>query len=102
MPTDQNLFGEDNRGLYGQDTVVLPDGDKLPQQLVAGISTADFWFGVLGLGSQPSSFSVESRNMSSFLTSMKNKKLAPSLSYGYTAGAAYGRLNLTSRIPHRC
>jgi hypothetical protein len=99
MPADQNLFGEDNRGLYGQDTVILSDGDKLPQQLVAGISTADFWFGVLGLGSQPSSFSVESTNITSFLTSMKNKNLAPSLSYGYTAGAAYGRSNLTSRMP---
>lgn len=97
LVTEQNLWGgSDNQGLYGLDTVTLEEyhsekDAKLTSQTVAGVATAKVWLGSLGLGTAPAHFQIENGNIPSLLTSMKNRNIIPSLSYGYTAGAFYGR-----------
>lgn len=64
-------------------------GVSLAKQVVAGIAAKDYLLGVLGLGIQPTSFSSSSTPVKTFMEQMKDNKLIPSLSYGYTAGASY-------------
>lgn len=98
LATEQNLWGgSDNQGLYGLDTVALDSNSsgqdaRLDSQTVAGVATAKVWIGSLGLGTSPAHFQIKHGNVPSLLTTMKNKHLIPSLSYGYTAGASYGEL----------
>lgn len=92
LGSEQNLYGQNESGLYGRDTVGYggyKSAYQLPEQLVAGIATQDFWIGSLGLGYHASQFDVVSSNISSLLPAMKNSSFAPSISYGYTAGASY-------------
>lgn len=83
-------------GQYGTDVVGLNGGNgsstngvSLGDSIVAGIAAKDYLLGGLGLGVQPTSFSSSASEEPSFMTSLRNAKLIPSLSYGYTAGAAY-------------
>lgn len=64
-------------------------GVSLPNQIVAGIAAKDYLLGVLGLGIQPTSFSSSSTPVKTFVQQLRDNKLIPSLSYGYTAGASY-------------
>ena len=97
LSTEQNLFGTFDVGLYGLDTVTLnlttsTSGNttaKAHSQTVAGVATADFWLGQLGLGTQLGNFTVQNENIPSLLDTLKNQSLIPSLSFGYSAGAAY-------------
>ena len=95
LGSEQNLYGPMNEaGLYGLDTVGFGADEpkyEMSDQLVAGISTWDFWSGSLGLGVNPSQFDVVSTDISSLLPSMKQMNLTPSNSYGYTPGASYSR-----------
>jgi hypothetical protein len=94
-----NLGLEDNlnltgNGLYGFDVVSLNGGNSsggvsLGHQIIAGIATKDFLFGLLGLSNRPDDFSSASEDTPSFLTNLQSNNLIPSLSYGYTAGASY-------------
>ncbi|MCJ1398865.1 hypothetical protein MMC11_002066 [Xylographa trunciseda] len=92
LDLDANLvsLGE---GLYGFDTVVLEidnsAGPTLQRQIVAGIAAKEFYLGVFGLGPESSNFSTFDDPQLSFLTSLEIANEIPSLSYGYTAGAAY-------------
>jgi hypothetical protein len=80
-------------GLYGFDTVglMLPNsgGLTLETQIVAGIATKDFYLGVFGLSPKPSNFTDFDYPQPSFLGTLKNQSKIPSLSFAYTAGAAY-------------
>ncbi|KAI1848561.1 hypothetical protein JX266_005420 [Neoarthrinium moseri] len=66
-------------------------GPKLDNQTVAGLAAADyFYLGVFGLNTQPVNFSTLGNTSStSFLTTLKDKGVVPSLSWSYTAGAKY-------------
>lgn len=94
---EQNL-GYDGNGLYGSDTVQLGNstqgGPMLEHQVVAGIVDDDFWLGIIGLGPKPANFSSFNDPQPSFMRTLVDQKLIPSLSYGYTAGARY-----TSMLP---
>ena len=91
-----NLTGN---AYYGFDTLTLGvPGAELPSldnQIIAGIATNDYWLGYLGLSPIPFNFSSQDDATSmrdpqpSFLSSLKNQSLIPSLSWGYTAGASY-------------
>jgi len=88
-------------GLYGYDRVGLgtaqeKSGLSLERQVVAGVADKDYFLGLFGLGAQPSSFSSASEPIPSFLQSLRNQSLIPSLSYGYTAGASYSEWQRTS------
>ncbi|KAF2280771.1 acid protease [Westerdykella ornata] len=80
-------------GLYGFDTVGLmlqnSGGLTLENQVVAGIATKDFYLGLFGLGPKPSNFSDWQYPQPSFMQTLKDKNRIPSLSFAYTAGAAY-------------
>jgi hypothetical protein len=79
-------------GEYGFDSVGLgfdnSSGPQLEHQVVAAISSQDFWLGVFGIGFQPTKFTV-SNSQPSFAQSLLSNKLIPSRSWSYTAGAKY-------------
>ncbi|KAI0509651.1 aspartic peptidase domain-containing protein [Xylaria bambusicola] len=66
-------------------------GPILDNQTVAGIADAEpFYLGLFGLNSQPLNFtSLGNFSSPSFLTTLKDRGLIPSLSWSYTAGARY-------------
>ncbi len=86
-------LGIDDGGLYGLEKVGLQlqqsGGLALEDQVVAGIATKNFYLGLFGLGPKPSNFTNYDNPMSSYMWNLKDKQMIPSLSYGYTAGAAY-------------
>ena len=102
-------LGYDGSANYGLDTVALgfsndTGGASLRSQVVASLETHLFYTGLFGLGNQPTNFtaSQDSNNLTdtipytSFLTTMKNQSLIPSLSWAYTAGAAYSECTFTN------
>lgn len=107
LATDQNLWGkQDRQSLYGQDTVTLENyasgaaNPKLKSQTVAGVSTANIWLGSLGLNPSTGNFSVENNDIPSLMQTLKNQSIIPSLSFGYTAGASYCKLNVSEETGH--
>jgi hypothetical protein len=66
-------------------------GPVLEHQVVGGIATEDFWLGSFGLTPRPTNFTDFNDPQPSFMETLKNKSLIPSLSWAYTAGAAYRR-----------
>lgn len=93
---DALLDSKDDSGLYGTDTITIPSniaGDPavLKSQVIAGVATANVWLGVMGLGARAANFSVRPGPLPSLLESMRLQNTTSSLSFGYTAGAAYGK-----------
>lgn len=80
-------------GDYGYDTVVLgyqgSNGPSLQRQIVAGIATEEFYLGIFGLNPRPSNFSTLDDPVPSYMASLKNRSMIPSLSWAYTAGNQY-------------
>lgn len=98
LPVDQSLFEQDQNGLYGLESVRIGNSQspRVPDQIVAGVSSADLWVGTFGLNAQPAQFIELGQNASSLLSSLKNAEVIPSLSFGYTAGASYSESCLQS------
>ena len=94
LSTDANL-GYQGRGLYGFDTLALAaqgaGGPVLENQTVAGFQTDDFYLGYFGLGPKPVNFSDFNDPIPSAMTTLANKNIIPSSSYGFTAGASYSK-----------
>ncbi|KAG0648252.1 hypothetical protein D0Z07_5497, partial [Hyphodiscus hymeniophilus] len=90
LDADLNYTGN---GEYGFDTVGLQITDSggvtLNDSIVAGIATKDFYLGEFGLGPKPTNFTTFDNPQQSFMWSLRNQSLIPSLSWGYTAGASY-------------
>jgi len=82
---DTGEFGFERLGIGWQGS----NSPTLEHQIVAGISTNDFWLGTFGLNPRPTNFSGFTDPQTSFMQSLKNKSMIPSLSWSYTAGAAY-------------
>jgi hypothetical protein len=80
-------------GQYGHETVSLgypgSGGPSLDNQIVAGIAAPDYWQGVFGIDPEPSNFTTLNNPQPSFLSTLRNQSRIPSISWGYTAGAAY-------------
>ena len=95
LTTETNLFGS-NSAIYGTDTVALSTlpgstyGPQITDQTVGTYSTQDFWVGEIGLGTSDHVSTTHPTPIHSLLVSMKAQNLTASLSYGYTAGQAYG------------
>jgi hypothetical protein len=94
---DQHL-GYNAGGLFGTDTVTLGrlnsanesfEPLSLDGQTVAGVVSKQWFMGLLGLNTRPSSFSNSQPLVPSLLQNLKSQGLIPSLSYAYTAGAGY-------------
>ena len=92
LGAEQNL-GSMNSALYGNDTVGLgiqgSGGPSLPNQVVAAFSTDDFYLGYFGVNPASTNFTEAEKGKASYLTTLKNQDLIPSLSFGYTAGNQY-------------
>ncbi|KAL8702990.1 MAG: hypothetical protein Q9201_003827 [Fulgogasparrea decipioides] len=88
-----NLYASDN-ATYGLDTVALgftntTGTPPISNQIVAAITEYEYELGMFGLGPQPTNLTNFSDPHPSFLTTLYNQNLIPSLSWGYTAGAEY-------------
>ena len=81
----------DNGG-YGYDTLGTgypgSGGPTVNHQVIAAVDTKDFYLGSLGLTSRPVNFTWDDPTQS-FLATLKNQSMIPSLSFGYNAGAQY-------------
>ena len=86
-------LGYSGNGDYGYDTVVLgyqgSNGPSLPQQTIAGIATKEFYLGVFGLNPRSTNFSTLDDPIPSYMATLKNRSIIPSLSWAYTAGNQY-------------
>ena len=83
--TDTGAFGFEKIGLDWQGS----GGPVLDHQIVAGIATQEFFVGLFGLTPRPTNFTTFNDPQPSFMESLYNKSLIPSLSWSYTAGASY-------------
>ncbi|KAI0483276.1 acid protease [Xylariaceae sp. FL0804] len=66
-------------------------GPSLDGQIVGGIATTEpFYLGIFGLNNQPLNFStLGNSSSSSYVTTLRDQGVIPSLSWSYTAGAIY-------------
>ncbi|TVY55363.1 hypothetical protein LCER1_G005644 [Lachnellula cervina] len=89
----EDILNYTGNGQYGFETIGLElqnsSGPTLTHQVVAGFVTKDFKFGIFDLGPKPTNFSDFNDPQPSFLWSLHNQSIIPSLSYGYSAGTAY-------------
>lgn len=92
LGAEQNL-GSTGSARYGNDTVGLgiqgSGGPSLPDQIVGAYSVDDFYLGFFGVNPASTNFSKQDRGEASYMTTLKNQNLIPSLSFGYTAGNKY-------------
>lgn len=97
------LYGVDLRteinytvdGLYGLDHVGLGEqndgGPTLSDQLVALYADVNFRTGFLGMSPKMTNLSGFDNLQKSYITALKDEGTIPSASFGYTAGAWYGK-----------
>lgn len=90
LSIEQNL-GIPANGFYGRDTISLggegSGGPTLPDQIVGGIGIETYYVGMFGVNPKTTNFT--GLEQPSYLASLKNQNLIPSVSFGYTAGAPY-------------
>ncbi|RVD85483.1 uncharacterized protein DFL_003804 [Arthrobotrys flagrans] len=97
---DQGLFNTDlakdlgynaigNYGLERLGITNVDSGITFNDQVVVAVDSKEWFLGVFGLGTQPTNFTDFNNPQPSFLTTMYNQGLIPSLSWGYQAGAVY-------------
>ena len=90
--TERNL-GLTGNGQFGNDTLGLgiqgSGGPTLTDQAIGGIVTDNFYLGMFGVNPKPTNFTEIDKGQPSYLTTLKDQNLIPSLSFGYTAGAQY-------------
>ncbi|KAK0125475.1 hypothetical protein ONS96_009313 [Cadophora gregata f. sp. sojae] len=89
----EEMLGYEGVGQYGFDTVGLgfrsDTGPTLPNQIVSEIVSDDWWFGMLGLGFQPTNFTGYETPQASFADTLYTNGTISSMSWSYTAGAFY-------------
>ena len=100
---EKNL-GIDDNGDFGYDTLTLglpgTGAPSVEKQIVAGIAAKDIYLGLWGVGARPTNLTSLNNPYPSLMTTLKEKGLVPSISYGYTAGAQYSEF-LRSTISRR-
>lgn len=86
------LRGTGGVGMYGLDTMGLTSDitqPTFPNDLVALYKVKRYMMGGLGLGTKPTIFANVTTQFEGVLQKLKNSNAIPSLTWGYTAGAAY-------------
>ena len=88
LETDLNVTGT---GLYGYDTVAFPGGSgpSLTQQVVASVATKSFFLGLFGLSPYSSPLPSTTAQLPTYLSTLNQSSLIPSMSWSYTAGNQY-------------
>ena len=91
LSTEQNLnlsagaiFGNDTLGLGIQGS----GGPVLQNQVIGAFTDANFYLGYFGVNSAVINF-TNAESQPSYLTTLKDQNLIPSVSFGYTAGNQY-------------
>ncbi|KAK5161623.1 hypothetical protein LTR04_004020 [Oleoguttula sp. CCFEE 6159] len=78
---------------YGYDTVGLggvgEGGPTLKNMTVGGLAVNDFYLGIFGVNPKPTNFTSFAEGSPSYITTLRDQNLIPSVSFGYTAGARY-------------
>ena len=91
---EQNLGFEGN-GEFGLDTLTLglpgTGAPAVTHQVVAGVATKDFYIGTLGLGPHATNLTTLNDPQKSLMSTLKEQRLIPSMSWAYTAGAHYSK-----------
>lgn len=94
LPIEQN-FATAVSALFGNDTLTLggkgDDGHSLAAQVIEAITDPKYYLGMLGVNQQPINFTSPDSVQSTYITSLKDQNMIPSVSFGYTAGAPYSR-----------
>lgn len=92
LGAEQNL-GSTDSARYGNDTLGLgiqgSGGPSLPDQVIGAFSADDFYLGFFGVNPASINFTQQEQGKASYMTTLKNQNLIPSLSFGYTAGNQY-------------
>jgi len=92
---EQNLGldGSTDVGEFGFDTVGLgydgEGGPTLQKQIVGAIATDDYYYGLLGINPVSTNWTNFTDPSPSYMTSLKDEGLIPSVSWAYTGGAQY-------------
>lgn len=89
----KDLAQENETGLYGMTTVSQARNLSVKRQTVAGIATSDFWLGHLGLAHGVMMYHLlngPAASTNGLLLNLIDR--IPSMSFGYTAGASYGKM----------
>ena len=86
-------LGYTGNGEFGYDTVTLgwqgSGGPSLEQQIIAGIATPEFYLGIFGLNPRSTNFTNFNNPVPSYLSTLKQRSMIPSLSWSYSAGNQY-------------
>lgn len=61
--------------------------------MIGGIGDQRYYLGMLGVNQKPTKVSPGDSGQSSYITSLKTQNIIPSVSFGFTAGAAYREFN---------
>ncbi len=89
---EKNL-GYSGNAEYGYDVVKLAamgeGGPTLEGQIVGALAAEDHFLGLFGLNPRPTNFTNFNEPATSYMTSLRQQDLIPSVSFGYTAGAPY-------------
>ena len=81
-------------GLFGNDTIGLgiqgSGGPTLEDQIMAVIRTEEIYVGMFAVNPKRTNYTgITEQGQASYMTTLKNQSLIPSVSLGYTAGASY-------------
>lgn len=86
-------FNLSDSGNFGQDNVSLniqgSNQPTLSKQLVASFAAKDFYLGEYGLRPNPTNLSSFDDPLPSYIKTLADQDLIPSLSFGYIAGVKY-------------
>ncbi|KAL2349943.1 peptidase aspartic [Cryomyces antarcticus] len=89
---ERNL-GYTGNAQYGYDTVGLggvgEGGPTLKNMTVGGLAVNDFYLGIFGVNPKPTNFTSFAEGSPSYITTLRDQNLIPSVSFGYIAGARY-------------
>ena len=95
---DYELYVEGNlgivgAGIFGNDSIGIGSdgGPVLQNQIIGGIAAEQFWLGMLGVNPKPTNFTTFESSQASFMDTLKEQDLIPSVSFGYTAGNQYSK-----------
>lgn len=93
LQLEQNLVNSSANGLFGNDTIGLSlqgsGGPTLKDQVLGGVGAEQYYLGLFGVNPKPTNYSALGDGQASYMTSLKDQKLIPSVSFSYSAGAPY-------------
>jgi hypothetical protein len=103
----QENLGRVGNANYGYDSVTLgyegEGGPTLQNQTIGVLATPEFYFGHFGINPKPTNFTTNFEPASpSFMASLRDQGLIPSVSWGYTAGVPYRKFSTSHNVQLAC